>query len=70
RVQAVLAAVNLGGPQAQEHCKWLLGELRGMGPGLEKLEETARSLASIRSGSEAREGIEAFLGRRKPSWAL
>lgn len=69
RVQATLAAIKLGGPQAQEHCKWLLGELRGAGPGLEKLEETARSLASIRTGEEAREGIEAFLAHRKPSWA-
>ncbi len=69
RVQATLAAIDLGGPQAQEHCKWLLTELRGVGLTLEQIEETARSLASIRTGEEAREGIEAFLAHRKPSWA-
>lgn len=69
RLAATLAAINLGGPQAQEHCKWLLGELRTGGQSLEGLEETARSLASIRAGEEAREGIEAFFGHRKPSWA-
>jgi methylglutaconyl-CoA hydratase len=69
RLRSTLAAVNLGGPQAQEHCKWLLAELRGVGPMPERLEETARSLASIRVGEEAREGIEAFLAHRKPSWA-
>ncbi len=69
RLQAMLAALALGGPQAQEHCKWLLAELRGEGNALERLEETARSLASIRAGEEAREGMEAFFARRKPSWA-
>ena len=69
RLQAMLAAIALGGPQAQEHCKWLLGELRGPGTTLEQIEETARSLASIRAGEEAREGMEAFFARRKPSWA-
>lgn len=68
RLGATLAAINLGGPLAQEHCKWLLGELREVGPALEWLEETARSLASIRAGEEAREGIAAFLEHRKPSW--
>jgi methylglutaconyl-CoA hydratase len=69
RVQATLAAISLGAPQAQAHCKWLLGELSAGGPSAERLEETARSLASIRAGEEAREGIEAFFGHRKPRWA-
>ena len=32
-------------------------------------EETARSIAGVRAGDEAREGMAAFLARRKPSWA-
>jgi methylglutaconyl-CoA hydratase len=71
-VDAVLAALALGGPQAQAHCKWLLHELRGRDPSVqspEGLEESARSLATVRAGDEAREGIAAFFERRKPSWA-
>lgn len=69
RLQSLLDELLLGGPQAQAHCKWLLGELRGRDPSLEELEETARSLASVRAGAEAQEGIEAFLSHRKPAWA-
>lgn len=68
RLGALLQALREGAPQAQAHCKWLLGELRGRDPSPDELEETARSLASIRAGAEAREGIAAFFGRRKPSW--
>jgi methylglutaconyl-CoA hydratase len=69
-LQRLLATLHLGAPQAQQHCKWLLTELRGVqGVPLEQLEESARSLASIRAGTEAREGIEAFFARRRPSWA-
>jgi methylglutaconyl-CoA hydratase len=68
-VNATLAAICLGAPQAQAHCKWLLAELRGRDPALETtIDESARSLASVRAGEEAREGIEAFFARRKPSW--
>jgi len=70
RVDATLQSICLGGPQAQAHCKWLLAELRGRNPALETtVDESARSLASVRAGDEAREGIEAFFARRKPSWA-
>ena len=32
------------------------------------LAETARWIARVRSGPEAREGLSAFLERRKPAW--
>lgn len=70
QLQALLATLRLGAPEAQEHCKWLLAELRGLpSRSLEQLEECARSLASVRAGAEAREGIEAFFAHRKPAWA-
>lgn len=70
RLEAALQSICLGGPQAQAHCKWLLAELRGRDPALDStVDETARSLAGVRAGSEAREGIDAFFSRRKPSWA-
>ncbi len=67
RVQAMLATLRLGGPQAQAHCKWLLAELRGRDPTLESIEETARSLASVRAGEEGARGHRGVLrARRKP----
>lgn len=69
-LQSLLATLRLGAPQAQQHTKWLMGELRGLpARSLEQLEECARSLASVRAGAEAREGIDAFFARRKPAWA-
>lgn len=68
-LQGLLATLRLGAPQAQQHSKWLLGELRGLpSRSLEQLEECARSLASVRAGAEAREGIEAFFEHRQPAW--
>jgi methylglutaconyl-CoA hydratase len=32
-------------------------------------DETARRIAMIRSSAEGQEGINAFLGKRLPSWA-
>jgi methylglutaconyl-CoA hydratase len=32
------------------------------------LAETARWIARVRAGAEAREGLTAFLERRKPVW--
>lgn len=70
RIEATLQTLYLGGPQAQAHCKWLLLEVRQGDHGLEAtVDATARSLAGVRAGSEAREGIEAFFSRRKPAWA-
>jgi methylglutaconyl-CoA hydratase len=69
RLGGLLDALHSAGPQAQAHCKWLLASLRGhdaLDPLV--LEQTARSIAEVRRGDEAREGIAAFFAKRKPSW--
>jgi methylglutaconyl-CoA hydratase len=66
----LLDALRQSGPQAQTHCKELMILLRGrdwLEPQI--LEQTARSIADVRSGAEAREGIAAFFAKRKPNWA-
>lgn len=69
RLAQMLAALEAAGPQAQAHCKQLLMQLHGRTAGeAELVEETARGLARVRAGEEAREGIAAFLAKRKPSW--
>ena len=69
RLDRLLDALHGAGPAAQAHCKRLLASLRGhdaLDPQI--AEQTARSIAEVRAGEEAREGIAAFFARRKPSW--
>ncbi|HWW19234.1 MAG TPA: enoyl-CoA hydratase/isomerase family protein [Steroidobacteraceae bacterium] len=65
----MLDALRQSGPKAQAHCKELVALLRDRDPTEPLiLEQTARSIADVRSGEEAREGIAAFLAKRKPGW--
>lgn len=57
-----------GGPKAQAEAKALIGVCSGRSPDGELIEDTARRIARIRAGDEAREGLDAFLSKRKPSW--
>ena len=69
RLGGLVDALRSAGPVAQAHCKRLLASLRGhdaLDPVV--LEQTARSIAEVRAGDEAREGIAAFFAKRKPSW--
>jgi methylglutaconyl-CoA hydratase len=70
RVEALLGVLRGAAPQAQAHCKQLLAQLRGRDPAeAAVLEQTAQSIASVRAGGEAQEGMAAFLAKRRPSWA-
>ena len=67
RLDGLLADLRSAGPAAQAHCKRLLAALRGhdsFDP--QVAEQTARSIAEVRAGAEAREGIAAFFAKRKP----
>src|ERR1700690_3193650 len=69
QLSKLLDALRQSGPQAQAHCKELMALLRGRDSNEPLvLEQTARSIADVRSGDEAREGIAAFLAKRKPNW--
>jgi methylglutaconyl-CoA hydratase len=69
RLEALLEALRSAGPQAQAHCKRLLASLRGHDAfDAQVAEQTARSIAEVRAGEEAREGMAAFFAKRKPSW--
>ncbi len=68
--QALVDALLAGGPQAQVEIKKLLRRVTGRGSAIDEsmLTDTARWIARVRAGSEAREGLTAFLERRKPGW--
>ena len=59
--------VLAGGPHAQSAAKSLIADLtRSIDDAL--IEETAERIAAIRATPEAREGLSAFLEKRKPRW--
>jgi methylglutaconyl-CoA hydratase len=67
-VERICARLALGGPEALARTKRLLAQVAGapLTPALAA--ETAAALAEARASAEAREGIRAFLEKRKPGW--
>ena len=68
--EKLVAALLAGGPFAQAEIKRLLRRVTGRGSAADEsmLTDTARWIARIRAGDEGREGLTAFLERRKPRW--
>lgn len=68
RGRQVVDALLQGGPTAQLAAKELVFAVAGrrLDDGL--VEETAARIAELRASQEAREGIAAFLEKRKPGW--
>ncbi|HSM92337.1 MAG TPA: enoyl-CoA hydratase-related protein [Anaeromyxobacteraceae bacterium] len=67
-VARVLSALAANGPAAMREAKALLRALRGRPIDGALVDETARTLARVRASPEGREGIAAFLERRRPRW--
>lgn len=70
-VESIVAALLLGGPQAQRECKELIREVARTAGGPDETERraTAQRLARLRVSEEGRDGVNAFLEKRKPRWA-
>lgn len=68
RVNEVLGALQLAGPQAQAEAKLLMRAIanRPIDDGL--IADTAERIARVRATDEAREGVGAFLAKRAPAW--
>jgi methylglutaconyl-CoA hydratase len=66
----VLGALLAGAPGAQAEIKRLIRHATGRSDAGDEamLADTARWIACVRAGPEAREGLSAFLERRKPRW--
>ena len=67
-IDAVVAELLAGGPNAQREIKQLFAQLE-VGPiGAEVRELTAQTISRVRGTDEAREGFAAFLGKRPANW--
>ncbi len=67
-VERIIAALLECGPAAQAAAKDLVHAVAGRPIDAELIEETARRIAAVRASDEGREGLGAFLDKRKPAW--
>ncbi|MES2934764.1 MAG: enoyl-CoA hydratase/isomerase family protein [Pseudomonadota bacterium] len=69
-VDGVVQALAANGPQALRQAKALVREMAGRAITDEVMADTAKQIAQIRASDEGREGVNAFLEKRKPAWVI
>lgn len=69
RIAALVKQLRTGAPGARAAAKALVGQVAGRAIDAGVLRETAELIADMRAKDEAREGLSAFLEKRKPSWS-
>ncbi|MCD6040850.1 MAG: Enoyl-CoA hydratase/isomerase [Burkholderiales bacterium] len=67
-IESLLQHLLAGGPEAHAKIKELIRAVAGRRPDDALSAETARRIAEIRGSPEGKEGIAAFLEKRKPAW--
>ncbi len=67
-IESLLQHLLAGGPEAHAKIKELIRAVAGRRPDDALCADTARRIAEIRGSPEGREGIAAFLEKRKPAW--
>ncbi|GAB4168517.1 MAG: enoyl-CoA hydratase/isomerase family protein [Rhodocyclaceae bacterium] len=64
----IVDALAANGPAALGECKALIRAVENRPVSDELVEDTARRIGRVRATEEAREGMAAFLEKRKPAW--
>jgi methylglutaconyl-CoA hydratase len=67
-IEELLKHLQQGGPQALAEIKDLIRAVSEQPLDQSMIDDTARRIAEIRVSAEGREGIAAFLEKRKPGW--
>ena len=67
-VGEIVDALLKNGPEALAECKKLIGAVAWKPLSLAVIEDTAQRITRARASEEGREGISAFLEKRKPNW--
>jgi methylglutaconyl-CoA hydratase len=68
QVDRLLKALLGAGPAAVGACKRLVADVAGREIDAALIARTVEGIADIRASDEGREGVQAFLQKRKPSW--
>jgi len=68
RIDALIATLKAAGPTAQLECKALIRGIAHRPIDDDVIAGTARHIAAVRASPEGREGVSAFLGKRKAAW--
>jgi methylglutaconyl-CoA hydratase len=68
RLDEIVGALLAGGPMAQNAAKDLIRAVVHRPVDDAVIEDTAQRIANLRATPEARDGIGAFLEKRKPGW--
>ena len=68
KVDELLKALTGASPAAVRACKTLLADVAGREIDDALIAKTVEGIADIRASDEGREGVQAFLQKRKPSW--
>jgi len=68
RINDILGALLITGPAAQAECKDLIRAVASRRIDARLIADTARRIARVRASPEAKEGVHAFLAKRKASW--
>jgi methylglutaconyl-CoA hydratase len=68
RIGEVLGALLTAGPRAQTECKALLRAIANRPLDARVVADTARRIARVRASAEGKEGVAAFLAKRKAAW--
>ena len=69
RLEQCIGTLLISGPNAQTAAKDLIHHVDASPIDETLIEETARRIADIRASDEGREGLDAFLQKRKPGWS-
>ena len=70
KIDEIVQALLLGGPEAQASSKQLIQLVDQQVLTEELLLQTAQHIAHVRQGSEAKNGLSAFLDKQSPSWII
>ena len=70
KIDEIVQALLLGGPEAQASSKQLIQLVDQQVLTEELLLQTAQHIAHVRQGSEAKNGLSAFLDKQSPPWII